>query len=263
MTDPRASSGMNADARAGGSTRVGTSQKDVPAGEAVRLGLFGVFTRVLRRDLAIAVRAPGQWLNPLFFFVIVVSLFPLGIGPSPDTLALIAPGVLWVSALLAVLLSLDSLFAADYRDGTLEQFVLADQPLSVITVAKVLAHWLQSGLPLLLLSPLLGVLMQLPNCALSTLMLSLLIGTLTLSLIGAIGAALTVSLDQGGVLLSLLILPLTVPVLIFGASSVTTAAGGLPVGGQLSLMGAMLALAVALAPLATAASLRVGVGANG
>ena len=225
--------------------------------------LLHVFFRVLRRDLSIALRTPGQWLNPLFFFVIVVSLFPLGIGPEPNTLALIAPGVIWVSALLAVLLSLDALFAADYRDGTLEQLVLSDQPLSVIALAKILAHWLQSGLPLLLLSPLLGVVMQLPVPAFGVLMLSLLLGTLTLSLLGAIGAALTVSLNQAGVLLSLLILPLTVPVLIFGAGSVATAASGIDAGGQLLLMGAMLALALALAPLATAASLRVGVGASG
>jgi len=231
----------------------------VSAEQIARVGGGRVLWRILQRDLAIAIRSPGQWLNPLLFFVIVVSLFPLGIGPGPNTLAIIAPGVIWVSALLAVLLSLDSLFAADYRDGTLEQFVLSSQPLSLVVLGKIFAHWLLSGLPLLLLSPLLGVLMQLPPHALPVLMLSLLLGTLTLSLIGAIGAALTVSLSQAGVLVSLLVLPLTVPVLIFGASAVATAAGQLPVAGHLSLLAAMLALALALAPYTTAAALRVGV----
>ncbi len=218
-----------------------------------------VLAQVLRRDLAIAVRSPGQWLNPLLFFIIVVTLFPLGIGPGASTLATIAPGVIWVSALLAVMLSLDTLFATDHADGTLEQFVLSGQPLSIIVLGKVLAHWLQSGLPLLLLSPLLGVVMQIPMSTLGVLMLSLLLGTLTLSLIGAIGAALTVGLNQGGVLVSLLVLPLTVPVLIFGSGAVSAMANQLPAGGHLSLLAALLALAVSLAPWTVAAALRVGV----
>lgn len=214
---------------------------------------------VIRRDLAIAMRSSGQWLNPLIFYTIVVSLFPLGIDPGPNTLALIAPGVLWVSALLSVMLSLDSLFARDFADGTLEQSLLGEQALSLVVLAKVLAHWLISGLPLLLLSPLLGLLLQLPMEALPVLMAGLLLGTLTLSLLGAIGAALTVSLSQGGVLLSLLVLPLTVPVLIFGTSSVKAATSGLPTAGYLYLLGAFLSLSLALAPLAAAAALRVSV----
>ncbi|MEE9318883.1 MAG: heme exporter protein CcmB [Granulosicoccus sp.] len=233
-----------------------------PQSQNESIGLIALMLTIIRRDLLLAVRHAGQWLNPLFFFVIVVSLFPLGVGPGPNTLAIIAPGVLWVSALLATLLSLDSLFLRDRRDGTLEQLVLSGHPLSVIVIAKVLAHWLLSGLPLLLISPLLGVFMQLPVTALSTLMISLFLGTLTLSLIGAIGAALTVSLNQSGVLLSLLVLPLSVPVLIFGAGAVVAAASMLPVLGHLSLLAAMFALALALAPLAAAAALRVGVSAG-
>jgi len=225
-------------------------------------GMLSLFMAILRRDLTLSARRMGQWLNPLIFFVIVVSLFPLGIGPSPQTLSQIAPGVLWVSALLATLLSIDALFARDYEDGTLEQMLLSAQPMSIIVLAKVWAHWLVSGLPLLLLSPLLATLMQLPTQAFWVLMLSLLLGTLTLSLIGAIGAALVVSLNQSGVLLSLLVLPLTVPVLIFGSSAVAAAVGGYPVTGQLSLLAALLALALSLGPLAAAAALREGVAAG-
>lgn len=214
---------------------------------------------VIRRDLAIAMRSSGQWLNPLIFYMIVVSLFPLGIDPGPNTLALIAPGVLWVSALLSVMLSLDTLFARDFADGTLEQAVLGEQALSVLVLAKVVAHWLISGLPLLLLSPLLGLLLQVPTQAIPILVAGLFLGTVTLSLLGAIGAALTVSLSQGGVLLSLLVLPLTVPVLIFGTASVKAAASGLPADGHLYLLAAFLSLALALAPLAAAAALRVSI----
>lgn len=214
---------------------------------------------MLRRDLLIGARSAGQWLNPLMFFVIVVSLFPLGIGSEPQQLAAVAPGVLWVSALLAMLLSLDSLFERDKADGVLDQFVLGRTPLSVVVLAKVIAHWMLSGLPLLLLSPLLGLMLGLPGQALGTLALALLPGTLTLSLIGAIGAALTVGLNRSGVLLSLLVLPLIVPVLIFGAGAVSAAAGGYETSAALSLLLAMLMLALSLAPLATAAALRVGV----
>jgi len=225
--------------------------------------LIGTVRRACLRDLRLRVRAPGQWLNPLVFFVIVVTLFPLGIGPGPNTLALIAPGVLWISALLAVLLSFDALFAADHRDGTLEQLVLGTAPLSLVVLGKVLAHWLLSGLPLILLSPLLAVLMQLPLEALPTLAGSLALGTLALALIGAIGAALTVGVNHGGVLLSLLVLPLTVPVLIFGASATAAAADGYASGGQMSLLAAILAAALALAPLTAAAALRVTAAADG
>lgn len=223
--------------------------------------MLALFFRIYRRDLTLALRSSGQWLNPLLFFVIVVSLFPLGIGPGPATLAVIAPGVLWVSALLAMMLSLDSLFSHDYRDGTLEQWVLSAHPLTLISLAKVMAHWTTSGLPLVLLSPLLGMMMQLPLDAFQTLIVSLFLGTVSLSFIGAIGAALVVSVNQGGVLLSLLVLPLTVPVLIFGSSAVTAAASGLPSEAQLSLLAAIVALSISLAPLAIAGALKVGVAA--
>ena len=226
------------------------------------VGIASVFTRVLGRELKIALRARGQWLNPLIFFVIVVSLFPLGIGPGPNTLQLIAPGILWVSALLSMLLSLDTLFARDYRDGTLEQYVLSDQPLSVVALAKTLGHWLLSGLPLVLISPLLGLFLQLESEAYGILIVSLAIGTLCLSLLGAIGAALIVSVNHGGVLLSLLVLPLTAPVLIFGSSAVATAASGQSAVAQLSLLAAMLLAAMSLAPIVVAMALRVGVAAG-
>lgn len=225
-------------------------------------GISSIFLRVFRRDLKLAVRSAGQWLNPLLFFVIVVTLFPLGIGPGPNMLATIAPGVLWVSALLAMMLSLDALFANDFRDGTLEQMVLGGYPLSVVVIGKVMAHWVTSGLPLVLLSPLLGLMMQLPQGAYTVLVASLLLGTLSLSFIGGIGAALVVSLNQGGVLLSLLVLPLTVPVLIFGSGAVSSAGMGLDIAAHLSLLAAIALLSVSLAPLAIAGALRVGVAAG-
>jgi len=227
--------------------------------DSTTVGILAVLGCILRREWLVALRNPGQWVNPLLFFVVVVSLFPLGVGPSPSTLASIAPGVLWVSSLLAVLLSLGTLFDADYADGTLEQLVLSGQSLPLIVLAKVLMHWLLSGLPLLLVSPLLAVLLNLPVGAIPVLMLSLLLGTLALSLIGAIGAALTVGLNQSGVLLSLLVLPLSVPVLIFGSSAVAAAASDLGSSGQLMILAAVLLLALALAPLTAALALRIGV----
>ncbi|OED42341.1 heme exporter protein CcmB [Chromatiales bacterium (ex Bugula neritina AB1)] len=215
------------------------------------------FYALLKRDLLLALRRRADWLNPLVFFVIVVTLFPLGVGPDNDLLREIAPGVLWVAALLATLLALDGLFRSDYDDGSLEQLLLSPQPLSVLVLAKVLAHWLITGLPLLLLSPLLAVVMQLQVTAIPVLLVSLLIGTLTLSLVGGIGAALTVGLQRGGVLLALLVLPLFIPVLIFGSSSVIAAASGFAVDAQISLLGALLLLALALAPIAIAAALRI------
>lgn len=212
---------------------------------------------VLRRDLTIALRRLQDALTPLIFFVIVVSLFPLGVGPEPAVLAVLAPGVLWVAALLATMLSLPRLFANDYADGTLEQLVLAPQPLALSVLAKVIAHWLLTGLPLVLLSPLLALQMQLPTEAIGTLVLSLLLGTPILSLLGAAGAALTLGLRGGGVLVSLLVLPLYTPVLIFGAGSVTAAAAGLGTEAHFSLLGAFLILALSFAPWAAAAGLRV------
>ena len=215
------------------------------------------FLALLKRDLMLALRRSSDWLNPLVFFIIVVSLFPLGVGPDVELLREIAPGVLWVAALLATLLGLDGLFRSDYDDGTLEQLLLSPHPLSILVLAKISAHWFCSGLPLLLLSPLLAVFMQLPAGALPALLMSLMLGTLSLCLIGAIGAALTVSLRKGGVLLALLVLPLYIPVLIFGSSTVIAAASGFKIVSQLSIFGAILLLSLSLAPLATAAALRV------
>jgi len=220
--------------------------------------MVNAFTSLYRRDITLAMRRRADWLNPLVFFVIVVTLFPLGVGPDAELLTQIAPGVIWVAALLATLLALDNLFRHDYTDGSLDHLLLSSQPLPVLVTAKVAAHWTVTGLPLVLLSPLLALLMQLPLAALPALLVSLVLGTLTLSLIGAIGAALTVSLSGGGVLLPLLVLPLFIPVLIFGSSSVLAASSGLPIEAQLSILAAMFLLALVLSPWATAAALRVG-----
>ena len=211
----------------------------------------------LRRDLLLAARRRSEVLTALFFFVVVVSLFPLGIGPETALLRRIGPGVLWVAALLATLLGLPRLFAADHADGTLEQMALSSQSFALQMAGKVAAHWLLCGLPLVLLAPLLGLQFGLDADALGVLMLSLLIGTPLLSLIGAIGAALTLGVRGGGVLLSLLVLPLFIPALVFGAGSVEAQTAGLSVRGHLSALGAMLALAVFFAPWATTAALRI------
>ncbi len=212
---------------------------------------------VVERDLLIAARRRSDVLTTFFFFVIVVSLFPLGVGPQPDTLREIAPGVVWVAALLAAMLSLARMFGADYADGTLEQLVLTPQPLTLLVLSKVLAHWLTTGLPLVLIAPLLGLQFDLPGAALVTLLVSLVIGTPALSLIGAIGAALTLGVRGGGALTSLLILPLYVPVLVFGAGAVSASATGMAVAGHLSLLGAMSLAALVFAPWATAMALRI------
>ena len=211
----------------------------------------------LRRDLLLAGRRRGEVVTALFFFIIVVSLFPLGIGPEPALLRRIAPGVLWVAALLATLLGLPRLFAADHADGTLEQLALSPQPFGLLMAGKVAAHWLLSGLPLVLLAPLLGLQFGLDGETLGVLMLALLLGTPLLSLIGAIGAALTLGLRGGGVLLALLVLPLYIPALIFGAGAVEAHSAGLDAGGHFSVLAAMLALAVFFAPWATTAALRI------
>jgi heme exporter protein B len=212
---------------------------------------------VVRRDLMIALRRVQDVLTPVIFFAIVVSLFPLGVGPEPGVLATLAPGVLWVAALLATMLSLPRMFANDYADGTLEQLLLAPQPLAVLVLGKVLAHWLLTGLPLVLLSPLLALQLQLPTDAFKTLVVSLLLGTPALSLLGATGAALTLGLRGGGVLISLLVLPLYTPILIFGAGGVAAATTGLDAEAYFSLLGAFLILALIFTPWATAAALRV------
>lgn len=212
---------------------------------------------IIARDLRLAMRRQADIISVLFFFVIVVSLFPLGIGPEPEQLRKLAPGVLWVAALLATMLSLPRLFADDHRDGTLEQLALAPQPLALIVLGKVLAHWLVSGLPLALLAPLLGLQFDLASEALWTLTLSLLIGTPALSGIGAIGAALTLGVRGSGVLVSLLILPLYIPVLIFGAGAVDAASTGMGAQAHLSLLGALTLAGVFFAPWPTAAALRI------
>jgi len=217
------------------------------------------FLQVLRRDLLLAIRKPADVATPLVFFAIIVSLFPLGVSPEPAVLRMLAPGVLWVAALLATLLSLNRLFATDHADGTLELLVLSPQPLSLLAAAKILAHWLTTGLPLILMSPLLAIQMHLPESAYGALISALFIGTPLLSLIGAIGAALTLGLRGGGVLLSLLVLPLYTPILIFGAGAVAQASSGQDTEAYLSLLGAFLAVALALTPWATATALRISI----
>ncbi|YCH29493.1 heme exporter protein CcmB [Erwinia sp. D4-22] len=213
--------------------------------------------RVISRELRIAFRSGAEMLNPLWFFLIVITLFPLGIGPEPQLLARIAPGVVWVAALLSSLLALERLFRDDFNDGSLEQLLLLPTPLPVTVLGKIIAHWLITGLPLLLLSPLAALLLSLNFNGWRALALTLLLGTPVLSLLGAIGVALTVGLRRGGVLLSLLVLPLAVPVLIFASAAIDAASMGLPVGGYLAILGAMLAASLSLAPFATAAALRI------
>jgi len=212
---------------------------------------------VIQRDLMLAMRRRSDVLTTLFFFVIVVSLFPLAVGPELNMLRQMAPGVVWVAALLASMLSLGRLFASDYQDGTLEQMLLTPYSLSLTVLAKALAHWLVSGLPLVLIAPLLGLQYDMSAEALGVLVVSLLLGTPVLSLVGAIGAALTLGLRGGGVLISLLVLPLYIPVLIFGAGAVEASAAGLGAAAHLSLLGACLLASLALAPWAAAAALRI------
>jgi len=218
---------------------------------------LSTFYILLKRDLTLAYRHRAELANPLLFFIIVISLFPLGISPESTALQGIAPGVIWVAALLAAMLSLDSLFRSDFEDGTLEQIALSAHSLPILVLAKVLAHWLVTGLPLILLAPFLGILLFLPDTAMLTLIATLALGTPVLSLVGAIGVALTVGLRRGGVLLSLLVLPLYIPVLIFAAGAVNNAAMGFPVAGQLYFLGALLSLSLTLAPLAAASALRI------
>ena len=222
-------------------------------------GTGRAFASLLRRDLLIAVRDRSDLVNPLLFFVVVCTLFALGVSPRAELLAVMAPGVIWIAALLATLLSLDRLFRSDFEDGTLEQMLLSHQPTVVLVLAKTAAHWLTTGLPLLVLSPLLALILALPLPAYGVLAATLLLGSPVLSLVGGIGVALTVGLRRGGALLSLLVLPLYIPVLIFAASAVSAAAQGLPATGQLYMLGAFLTLALTLAPLATAAALRISI----
>ncbi|QHB31973.1 heme exporter protein CcmB [Yersinia canariae] len=218
-----------------------------------------MFISVLRRELKIAFRKGAEIVNPLWFFLIVITLFPLGIGPEPQLLARIAPGIIWVAALLASLLSLERLFRDDFHDGSLEQLLLLPSPLALTVLGKVCAHWVVTGLPLLILSPLVALLLSLDSNTAIAMALTLLLGTPTLSFIGAIGVALTVGLRKGGVLLSLLVLPLYIPVLIFATAAIDAASMALPIDGYLAILGAMLAGSATLTPFATAAALRVSV----
>ena len=215
------------------------------------------FLGMLRRDLLIAWRSPVEVLHPLVFFAIVVALFRLGAGPAQSGLAALGPGVLWVAALLATLLGLDALFRADFEDGSLEQILLCPAPLPLLIAAKVFAHWLSAGLPLLLLAPLVAAALGLDAETLPVLLLSLALGGPALSLVGAIGVALTVGLRRGGTLVALLVLPLYIPVLVFGAQAVSAAGAGLPAAGALYMLSALLVLALVLSPLAAAAALRI------
>ncbi|MFV0277287.1 MAG: heme exporter protein CcmB [Parahaliea sp.] len=224
-------------------------------------GALAFCRRLLRRQLVLALRRPVDIGNPLLFFAMVVVLFPLGLGPAPDALSAFAPGILWIIALLANLLTADSLFRSDYEDGSLEQLLLSPQPLYLSALAYVLAQWLVTGLLLALLSPLFALMLGLAGGAIAVLVASLLLGSAVLSLVGGIGAALTVGLKRGGMLVALLILPFCMPVLIFGSAAVQAVVAGIPAGPHLAILGAMLCLAAALAPLAIGAALRISIDA--
>ncbi len=215
------------------------------------------FSDYLRRDLLLAFRRRGEAASPLVFFIMVSTLVPLGITPESARLAEIAPGIIWVMALLATLLSTDGLFASDYQDGSLEQLLISPQMLAMPVLGKITAHWMVTGLPLALASPILGVMLSLPDEGYLPMVASLALGTGCLSLIGAVGAALTVSLRKGGLLLSLLVMPLYMPVIIFGSATVQSAIDGFAWSGPLAILGAMLAAAIALCPLAAAGGLRL------
>ena len=218
---------------------------------------FSIFAGIIRHDLQLALRRKSDSLSALIFFAVVASLFPLGIGPETNRLMQIAPGMLWIAALLAAMLSLHKIFAEDFLDGSLDQVLLTKLPLSLAVLAKTIAHWISSGLLLALLSPILALQFNVPIESVGVLFLSLLLGTPLLSLIGSIGAGLTLASRGGGTLLSLIILPLVAPVLIFGAGAVEAYQAGLGFAAHFYLLGAMLAIALFLAPLATAASLRI------
>ena len=220
---------------------------------------MSAFTAIVRRDLTLAVRYRAEAANPLVFFLIVVVLVPLGLSPRREMLEFIAPGVFWIAALLATLLSLERMFRTDFDDGSLELMLISPQPLPIIVLAKIVAHWLVTGLPLLAAAPVIALLLGLPATSVTVLLLTLALGTPTLSALGSIGVALTVGLRRGGMLLSVLVLPLYIPVLVFASSAVSATAGGLPVQGQLYVLAALAVLSFTLAPLAAAAALRISV----
>ena len=221
------------------------------------VGAWAAMSLIVRRELCLSFRRPGQLLQPLVFFLIVTTLFPLSLSPQLSLLRDMAPGVLWVAALLSSLLSLDSLFKGDADDGTLEQLAICGQELGVIVIAKAVAHWLVSGAALVLISPLVGVALGIPTSAFATMMLSLGLGTVTLSWLGAIGAGLTVGLRRGNVLLSLIVLPLAMPLLIFGANATDRAIGGTSPAGALYFLAALCVFTCTLAPFAATAALRI------
>jgi heme exporter protein B len=227
------------------------------AGTSMSMG--SVILATIRRELLLALRSPGDVINPLMFFVISISLFPLGGGADTDFLSGIASGVIWVTALLAIMFSMDSLFRADYEDGSLEQLLMSPQPLYFLLLAKVFSHWLLSCLPIIILAPLFAEMLAMPDAGRMPLVLGLLVGTPILCLLGAIGMALTVGLSRSGLLLAVLILPLFIPVLVFGTGMVKAAMGSLPYTGLLSLLGALLIAAICLSPLAIGAALRISV----
>jgi heme exporter protein B len=227
------------------------------AGTSMSMG--SVILATIRRELLLALRSPGDVINPLMFFVISISLFPLGGGADTDFLGGIASGVIWVTALLAIMFSMDSLFRADYEDGSLEQLLMSPQPLYFLLLAKVFSHWLLSCLPIIILAPLFAEMLAMPDVGRMPLVLGLLVGTPILCLLGAIGMALTVGLSRSGLLLAVLILPLYIPVLVFGTGMVQAAMGSLPYTGLLALLGALLIAAICLSPLAIGAALRISV----
>jgi heme exporter protein B len=223
------------------------------------MSLSNAFFAIIRRDLILALRRRSEIANPLLFFILVITLFPLGIGAQPHLLQSIAPGIIWVSALLAAMLSLDSLFRSDFDDGSLEQILLSSHPTSLLVLAKIIAHWLVTGVPLLFVAPLLAVFLGMPTQSIGILLLTLFLGTPVLSLIGAIGVALTVGLRKGGMILSLLVLPLYVPVLIFASNAVEIAGTGLPVHAQINILISIFVMALVLAPWPTSAALKMSI----
>ncbi len=216
-----------------------------------------LYLSVLRRDLLLAIRRRREMANPLVFFVIVVSLFPLGVSPEREVLSNLAPGVIWVTALLATLMSMDTMFRSDYDDGSLEQLLLMPGPKILLIGAKITAHWLSIGLPLVVLAPIMSLLLYFPAHAIGSLVITLLISTPILSLLGAVGVALTLSLRSGGILSSLLILPFYVPVLIFSTMAINASTAQLPVSGYYALLTAFLIVSILLIPFAVVSALRV------
>lgn len=218
-----------------------------------------MLSQFIRRELRLLARQKADWLNPVLFFIIVLTLFPLGVGPEPNLLRQMAPGIIWIAALLSVLLAAERLFKDDYRNGVVEQLVAARQPVMAFVIAKICTNWLSTGLPLVLLSPLVALLLGLNSASLTAMMLTLVLGTPLLSLLSVLGAALTLSADKGGILLALLILPLYIPLLIFASAAMEAASMGLAYQGQLAIILAMLLFSLALIPFAVASALKINV----